>query len=708
MTKTSNWRRVSRGAGMMALTLGLAASCQSGDATDPTKGKGPDDGAKPTFEPSGEVGECNVDALLSPYSYGAKVKTLLTGLPLTEAELATLNEDPAALPTLIDTWLAMPEAETLLLSFFRTAFQQTNLDNESFFLPLGFNNTAVGRFENPRSDRVDVLMNDNFAESFARTAYRIVQSGEPWTNVLTTTTWEMTTAMMAYMAYTDDVVVDDDEGKTIRTTNGHFPTLRFVQTQAAAPPPSQALDPNHANFGLLWHDELADLPTSCNVTATTVVDTTQLVNGEWRLSNNNPSFNIFSWMIGRQQSLRRHNADCNTGAANREPLFDREDFTDWRPVTIVKPGDGESGTIFYDLAELRSAAELKIHADRVGFMSTPGFMGTWPTNEDNSARVTINQILIVALGASFEGEAVSDFSPTELDTEHAEPGTECYACHQTLDPMRDYIRASWTNFYGQQLDEERTSLEADFVFKEMQSAGNGIVDLANTLAEHPLFAHAWAQKLCYYANSAACPEGEELDRVVQAFVDSDHDFAVLVRELFSSPLITGEACVAGVDAGTTATIARRSLFCAQMSHRLGVDDLCGNQTLPEQRTNLQDDINDAVSSVPDDGFSRAVVEPVVIAETGMFSRANREAACVIAAQDGLSLVFEGMSQQQVLAILVEDLMGLPESDPRHEGARTILENHVTDALAAEKTEEEAIQSAFVLACMAPTTAGVGF
>ena len=45
---------------------------------------------------------------------------------------------------------------------------------------------------------------------------------------------------------------------------------------------------------------------------------------------------------------------------------------------------------------------------------------------------------------------------------------------------------------------------------------------------------------------------------------------------------------------------------------------------------------------------------------------------------------------------------------RHEGARTILENHVTDALAAEKTEEEAIQSAFVLACMAPTTAGVGF
>ncbi|MEQ9320448.1 MAG: hypothetical protein RIF41_14880, partial [Polyangiaceae bacterium] len=186
MTTTSNWRRVFRGAGMMALTLGLAASCQSGDSTDPTKGKGPDDGDTPTFEPSGGVGECNVDALLSPYSYGAKIKTLLTGLPLSEAELTSLNDDPAALPTLIDTWLAMPEAETLLLAFFKTVFQQTNLDNETFFLPLGFNNTSVGRFENPRSDRIDVLMNDNFAESFARTAYRIVQNGEPWTIVLTT------------------------------------------------------------------------------------------------------------------------------------------------------------------------------------------------------------------------------------------------------------------------------------------------------------------------------------------------------------------------------------------------------------------------------------------------------------------------------------------------------------------------------------------
>ena len=42
-----------------------------------------------------------------------------------------------------------------------------------------------------------------------------------------------------------------------------------------------------------------------------------------------------------------------------------------------------------------------------------------------------------------------------LDEEHAAPGSECYGCHQTLDPMREFVRASYTSFYGQQLDPAR-------------------------------------------------------------------------------------------------------------------------------------------------------------------------------------------------------------------------------------------------------------
>jgi hypothetical protein len=321
--------------------------------------------------------------------------------------------------------------------------------------------------------------------------------------------------------------------------------------------------------------------------------------------------------------------------------------------------------------------------------------------------VTINQTLIVALGKSFDGDAVTDFSPP-LDGEHAEPGSECYGCHQTLDPMRDFFRASYTNFYGQQLDPDRVNLDATFIFGGMQMEGNGVADLAAGLATHPDFPYAWAHKLCYYANSAPCVEGEELDRIVGAFKESDLDFRVLVRELFSSPLVTGDVCLDGVDAGTTATISRRSTFCNVLSQRLGVEDICGVRTHFRDGTTLQNKVRDAVASVPDDAFSRAVVEPVVIGETGLFSRANKEVACVQAAQNGYVDAFGDASSDEATDTMVTTLMGLPKSDPRHAEALTILRDHVTEAVTAGKTEVEALESAFVLACMSPSVAGIGF
>ncbi len=66
----------------------------------------------------------------------------------------------------------------MLVRFFMTAFQQTGLDNETFFYPLGFSNTGLGRFTNPTSATTDEMLNANFSESFARTAYEIVKAGQ--------------------------------------------------------------------------------------------------------------------------------------------------------------------------------------------------------------------------------------------------------------------------------------------------------------------------------------------------------------------------------------------------------------------------------------------------------------------------------------------------------------------------------------------------
>jgi hypothetical protein len=695
------------------IALGAVAACddEPGSETTPNE-PSPEDSTPSAWNPSGETGECNVDALLQPYSYGSKVKTLLTGLPLDDAELKELEGDPAALKGMIQGWLALPETDTVLERFFMTAFQQTSADTATFFYLLGRSGTVTGFYENPRSPSADEMMNQSFGESFARTMVGNVHDGRPFSDALTTDELMLTTAQMAFLAFIDDEVVDDDQKHSVRTTDGHFDTIRLVRDEAAAPPLSEALDPDHANFGKFWHARLAQLPDACNVAATNTMNTTGYVDGQWRISSGNvtPSFFAFSHMLlGRHQAVRRHNqTNCEAPASTQTPLLARSDWNDWRKVKIRKPAEGESPTIFYDVQKLRTATELVVHTDRVGFMTTPGFFSTWMNNEDNSSRVTINQTLIVALGKSFEGVAVTDFSPPSIDAEHADPESECYGCHQTLDPMRDYFRASYTNFYGQQLDPERTDLQANFVFRGVETQGNGIRDLANTLAAHPDFPYAWAHKLCYYANSAPCVEGAELDRVVGAFKDSNLDFRVLVTELFSSPLVAGDRCVAGVDAGTTATIARRSTFCNQVSQRVGLEDVCGLRTHFRDASTLQNKVRDAVASVPDDTFSRAVVEPVVIAETSMFSRANLEAACVQAAQNGYTAAFADATPEAATLAMVTELMGLAASDPRHAEALTILRDHVAEAVDAGKTETQALQSAFVLACMSPSVAGVGF
>lgn len=701
-----------RGVALTALAVTLGAACADDTLIGAKKpGEETVEENDPTsWNPSGETGECNVDALLSPYSYAAKVKTLLTGLPLDDAELAQVEDDPEALRDMIDGWIETPEARHVLERFFMTAFQQNNLDIESFFYLMGRAAAATGFFSNPRSPNVDEMLNQNMMESFGRTAAELVERGRPFTEVITTDEMMMTTAQLAYLAYIDDDVVDDDGNRSLRTTVGDFPTITILRDEAAAPPPEQALDPNHANFGRFWHGAIASLDTGCNVAASQTIDTTGFTTDAWRIANGSfsPSHWVAMAMFGRHESIRRHPNTCNTGAANRTPLLSRDDFSDWRMVKISKPTGVETATKFYDLPTLRSATEVKLHTHRRGFYSTPGFHGTWQNNEDNSSRVTINQILIVALGESFEGDAVSDFSPENLDEEHAAPDSDCYGCHQTLDPMRDFVRASYTNFYGEQLDEERKALQADFVFHDVVDEGVGVDDLGQILASHPAFPYAWAQKLCYFANSSPCPEGAELDRVAAAFTDSGFDFRVLVRELFSSPFITGSACLEGVDAGTTATIARRGQFCDQLSHRLGMLDVCSMRTHSRDASNLQDDVAEAVASVPEDSFSRAEIAPVVIGETGLFTRANREAACTVASQEGFSDVFTDVPADTVLTVLVEGLMGLPPSDPRHDGARAILEDHVDEVMALEETEEVALQSAFVLACMSPTSAGVGF
>src|SRR5207244_1053905 len=153
------------------------------------------------------------------------------------------------------------------------------------------------------------------------------------------------------------------------------------------------------------------------------------------------------------------------------------------------------------------------------------------------ARVTLNQTMIVGLGRAIDpSNTTAPPSLAALDQVHAAPGTTCYACHQSLDPMRQFFRQTYSLHFHQQTVPLQMNLPPMVAFYGVSDTATNIGDLGAAIAGHPMFASAWTQKLCTYATSSVCSESDpEFIRIAKAFQGSDYSWKVLVRELFSSP-----------------------------------------------------------------------------------------------------------------------------------------------------------------------------
>src|SRR6185436_21181697 len=194
--------------------------------------------------------------------------------------------------------------------------------------------------------------------------------------------------------------------------------------------------------------------------------------------------------------------------------------------------------------------------------------------------------------------------------------------------------------------------------------------------------------LCFWANSAPCSESDaEFRRVVGAFENSTpmpYNFAVLVKEFFASPLVTG-----AVATGTYSTagsvpisISRREHFCAALSNRLGKPDLCA-QAVPVP-SSAQTTTATIAQSVAADAFSRGSQIPVTPSDPTMFYRSASELLCSnIAAQvvdpSGGGGVYSMSDVPGAIANMVETLMGYPPGHPAHGEAIQILQEHYDGA-----------------------------
>src|SRR5690606_17016788 len=143
--------------------------------------------------------------------------------------------------------------------------------------------------------------------------------------------------------------------------------------------------------------------------------------------------------------------------------------------------------------------------------------------------------------------------------------------------------------------------------------GNLLAQIVDTTVEDdPVnrFAIAMTQSLCFYANSAECSLTDpEFRRVAKSFEQSDFSFPTLVSELFASPLVTGSASTESTAAsGAVVSIARRDHLCTALSHRLGVEDVCGLD-VPRPNSTQQATI-DMAEAIVADAFSRGSERPV--------------------------------------------------------------------------------------------------
>ncbi len=663
----------------------------AGSTPPPGVGQPGDPQPPPPFEP------------VSPAASAAKVKDLLTGLPLTGDELAAVSSNRASLRGLIDAWMGLPQFRDKMIEFWKSAFQQTQLDITDLDEQLRLDSADVNRDDQRR-------MLTAVEESFARTVWELVAQGRPFTETVTTTKFMLNLPLMVALSNMDAAPRNDTGrpvpagywlmnkygGQSFHMTmvTGLDPTTGVV-TPIPMEETLNPASPNFMKFNFQQPDPARYMPCAEPVT----------VMGARAFER------VFGALFGSR--------DACQGAPNAPSQFTDADWNTWRMVEIRPPKSGEERTAFWDLGKLRdpNTHELILAMPRVGFMTTLGFFSNWPTNPSNTFRVTTNQSLIVALGRSFDDRTTTvQVSETSVEALHVMPGTPCYGCHVTLDPMRDFFRQSYSITYYQQLEvSRRNPVPTEAVFSVDGSPpvrGKGVETFAQAVAQHPRFAVAWTQKLCQLANAASCHEEDpEFQRVVAAFRDSNHDFKTLMRELYSSALVTYADKTATTEAdGAVISIARRETLCARLSNRLGVADACnikGQSGLARQAATSARNLSFGIAG---SSYARADETPVMPHDPNLFFSSATEKLCMLlAAQlvEGMNGRWRTAQFNAALDEFVSVVMGVPAGDERAPLLRLVLARHYDAALAAREKPADALRSTFVLACSSPNSVSSG-
>jgi hypothetical protein len=691
---------------LLCLALGVGACSSSTPAATGGGGSGGSGGGGSSAMVDGgaDTADATPFAAAAPVVYVAKVKNILVGLPPTNDEIQAVTADPTKLKDLVTTWLAMPGYTDKMTRFFELAFQQTQVNE------VDFSDQAFPKQIDINASTAPLIV-QNAEQSFARTMLALLSQGRPLTDSVTTNQLMMTTALKELYAFLDVWEVDDD-GKVADGFKKANPKVTITVEASAGPIPiAQTLDPTSPSYMHWYNPDVAtnDMQVAGCTTDPIVYD---------KASGINLHYLLVGALDGRPNPTTVGGLNCPpSGGTAAGPQLQPADYNDWQLVTIRPPTGPETSTPFYDLPALRAAKELVLSVPRVGFFSTPAFFANWQTNTSNQMRVTLNQTLIVALGAQVDGTDNTHPATTPgLDVAHASQAA-CLACHQTLDPLRSIFASTFSWNYHTQLDQTYAAQKGLFAFRGVTANVGSTNDLGTTLATHPLFPTAWAQKLCTYVNSAPCDTDDpEFVRIVAAFQTSGYMWNTLVTELLSSPIVTNASLTkTAMTNGEVIAVSRRDHLCAALNARLGFTDVCGLDAVT--RKQQQATVTQIASGLPSDGYGRGATAPVLPNEPTLFYRAGTENICSAVAAQVIDVpaakivpgvrTWSSTAAEAAMEDFVTLIMGLVTSDPRSTTAVQLLKQHYASALGQGATASDALKSAFITACLAPSSISIG-
>jgi hypothetical protein len=643
------------------------------------------------------------------------VKTMLTGLGPTQAEINAVSNDPTALSGLVTGWMTTPEYGAKMEDFFANAFQQSQATAD------GFKSVVDDGQETPN----DALLL-NFRESFAKTITELLGEGQPFTSAATTTRFMMTTAMMTYFAYADTSIRTDattsGAGSQINRFLQNDPAWSFSLTASTNIPLADSGNPSSPNYLVFYVPDLADQYGTTQYAAhCSTVDPVVFTSDATFAYGNNSAHWLYNFILGYSfwyfdpPQGQPGSMWCQGGATGttRAPLLTDADYADWRMVTVGQPTSTATQTRFFDIVGNRASSSLTLYAPRIGYYTTPAFLSQYSTNISNQARATIDQTMIVGLGQMFDGtDPITMQNAPGLDPVHA-ANPACFACHWNLDPMARFFRSNYSLYFSQQTDAGEIAVPGTFLFDSVVSSVGTLADLGNQIAAHPNFAAAWTQKLCSWANSAPCVEKDpEFVRLAQVFANANYNWSALVQALFTSPIVTYAAPT--LTAGTTGTpvpITRRAQFCATLGNRLALGDVCGLDAV-EDGAKVSTVPGSAVE-LPSDGYSRGQVSALYVNDPDPFFSSAVENICALVADmvvdatsdAGVASLYSSANATGAIADMVHGLMGLDSS--RDTQPIAILTAHYGAAQAAGESNTLALKSTFELACVSPFVVSIG-